>query len=267
MTVTGSKIHKTAFRNDIYFVSILKSVTHDILAGILNLNGHLTKPCHIHLAVEVTGVAADGTILHLEEMLFHDDSVATCNCHENISKLSSLIHLHHLESVHHSLQSLDRIHLSNDDLGTKTLGSHRNTLSAPAITCHDNILSCDDQIGGPVYSVPYRLTCTVTVIEKVLAVCIVDKHHRELEFSGLVELDKSEDTCCCLLATSDDIRNEVCVLCVHKVHKVTAVIDDDVRTDLENATDMRLILLRSCVVPRIYIEACLHESCCYIILS
>ena len=267
MTVTGSKIHKTAFRNDIYFVSILKSVTHDILAGLLNLNGHLTKTCHINLAVEMTGIAADGTILHLEEMLLNYYAVATCNCHEDISKLSSLIHLHHLESVHHGLQSLDRIHLGNDDLSTKTLGSHRNTLSAPAITSHDNILSCNDKVGGPVDSVPYRLTCTVTVIKKMLAVCIVDKHHRELEFSGLVELDKPEDTCSSLLATSDDIRNEVCVLGVHKVHKVATVIDDDVRADLQNATDMCLILLRSCVVPCIYIEACLHESCCYVVLS
>ena len=101
----------------------------------------------------------------------------------------------------------------------------------------------------------------------MLAVCIVHKHHRELQSSCLIELNQPENTCSGLLAASYYIRNKVCVLCVHEIHKVTAVIDDDVRSDLENPSDMVLIFLRRCVIPRKYIEASLNQSSSDIILG
>ena len=101
----------------------------------------------------------------------------------------------------------------------------------------------------------------------MLAVCIVDKHHRELQSLRIVELHESEDTCCGLLATSDYVRNEVSILSVHEVYKVSAIVYDDVRSDLKHAADMSLILLRSCIIPCEYIQTCLDKSCCYVILS
>ena len=101
----------------------------------------------------------------------------------------------------------------------------------------------------------------------MLAVCIVDKHHRELQRLCIVQLNEPEDTCCGLLTTSDHVWNEVCVFCVHEVYKVTAIVDDDVRTDLEHAADVRLVFLRGSIIPCKHIQSCLNEGRGHVVLS
>ena len=101
----------------------------------------------------------------------------------------------------------------------------------------------------------------------MLAVCVVHEHHRELQSTCLVELDKSEDTGCCLLATSDHVRNEVYILCMHEVHEVTAIVDDDIRSHLKNSSDVFLVLLWSSIIPSENIESRLNEGSGNIILG
>ena len=155
MSVTCSEVHQTSLCNDVYLVAVLKSVSHDVLAGWLDLNGNVAEACHVNLAVEVSCIAADGSVLHLHEVILRDHAVTSGNCHEDVSERSSLVHLHHLEAVHYSLHCLDRVDLSHDDLSTETLGAHCNSLSAPAVTRHNDILACHDEVCGTVYSVPY----------------------------------------------------------------------------------------------------------------
>ena len=266
MSVTGCKIHETAFRDDVNLISVGQLIACDVLSCRLYIYSNLTKTSNIHLAVEMARIAADRAILHLEEMLLHDDSVATCNGHEDVTKLRSLLHLHHLESVHHSLHGLDRIHFGHDDLRTKTLCTHRNSLSAPSVTGYNDILACNDEVGSAVDSVPYRLACAVTIIEEMFAVSIVHKHHRELESLCIIELDEPEDACCGLLAASDHTWDEVCVFGMHEIHEVATVIDDDVRSHLEDSSDMGLILLWSSIIPSEHIQSSLDESRSHIIL-
>ena len=101
----------------------------------------------------------------------------------------------------------------------------------------------------------------------MLAVCIVHEHHRELERLRLVELHKAEDACGGLLTTSDDIRNEMGVFCMHKVDKVSSVIDDDVRSHFENPSDVLLIFMRCGIIPCEHIQARMHESGSDIVLG
>ena len=154
MTVTCSEIYKTSFCYDIDLVAVLQSVTGDILSCRLDVFRDLTKTCDIYFAVEMSCVTADCAILHLEEMILYDDCVTACHCHEDISYRSCLLHLHYLESVHHSLHRLDRIHLSDNHFRTKALRSHSNTFTAPSITCHYDILTCNDKVGSTVDTVP-----------------------------------------------------------------------------------------------------------------
>ena len=101
----------------------------------------------------------------------------------------------------------------------------------------------------------------------MLAVCIVHEHHRELERLRLVELDKAENACGGLLTTSDDIRDKMPVFCMHEVDKVSSVIDDDVRSHLENPSDVLLIFLRCGIIPCEHIQARMHESGSDIVLG
>ena len=267
MTITCSKVHKTSLCDDIDLVSVLKSVSDNILTSRFNLLCHLLETSHIHLAVEVTCVAADSAILHIEEVLLSNHAITACHSNEDISKLSSLLHLHHLEAIHNSLHGLDWINLSHNDLSTETLGAHCNTLSAPAVTGNNNILTCNDEVSCTVDTIPYRLACTIAVIEEMLAVSVIHEHHREFECTSLVELNETEDTCSSLLAATDHIRDEISVLSVHKVHKVTAIIDDHIWPNLKNSSDVLLILVRSCIVPCKNVQSCLNESSCDVVLS
>ena len=155
MSVTCCEVDQTTLSYDINLVTVLKSVADDVLAGWLDLNCDLAKTCNIHLAVEVSCVTADSSVLHLHEMILGDDAVAACHCHENVSERSSLIHLHDLEAIHNCLHSLDWINLSHDDLSSKTLGTHCYALSAPSITGYHDILSCHDKVCCTVDTVPY----------------------------------------------------------------------------------------------------------------
>ena len=215
----------------------------------------------------MTCVAADCSVLHLHEVILGNHAVATSHSHEDVSERGSLLHLHHLESIHYGLHSLDRIYLSHDNLSTKTFGTHCNTFTAPAVTCHHDILTGNNEVCCPIDSVPDRLTGTVTVVEQVLAVCIVHKHHRELECTSLIELNKAKNTCCGLLATADNLRNKVLIFSVHEIHEIATVIDDDVRSHLKHSSDVLLVLMSSCIIPCKHIQSRLHKSCCNVVLS
>ena len=267
MSVTSSKVYESSLGNDIDPLTVLQLVFHDIVSSLLSFNCHLLESSHIHLTIEMTCITADCAILHIKEMFLDDNAVTSCNSHEYISDFSRLLHLHHLETIHNSLHSLDRIDFCHNHLSAKTLSSHCNTLSAPSITGYNDILAGYNKICCAVDSIPYRLTCTVSVIKKMLAVCIVNEHHREAEFLRLVELNEAQDSCCGLFTSSNHVRDKVSVLGMHKIYEITAIIDDDVRTNLEHPTDVFLVLLWSRVIPRKNIQASLNEGSCYIILS
>ena len=101
----------------------------------------------------------------------------------------------------------------------------------------------------------------------MLAVSIVDKHHRETQSLGVIELHQAEDTGGGFLAASDHIGNEVCIFSVHEVYKIAAVIDDDMRSHLQHSADMGFVFLRSGIIPCEYIETCMNEGRSYVILG
>ena len=94
----------------------------------------------------------------------------------------------------------------------------------------------------------------------MLAVSIVDKHHRELKRLCLIELLESQDTCSRLLASPDHVRNQIRIFCMHQVNEVTSIVNDDVRSDFEDPADMCFVFLRGRVIPCKNVQACMDES-------
>ena len=267
MSVTCSQIYQAAFCYDIDLIAVLQCISGYILSRRPYFFCNLTEPRDIHLAVKMACIAADRSILHLKEMLLYNDCVAARHRYEYITERCSLVHLHNLEAIHYRFHRLDRIHFGHYNLRSEALGSHCNTLSAPSVTCNNHILACNNEIRGTVDSIPYRLSRAITVVEKMLAVSIVYEHHRETQSLGIVELDEPEDTCSGLLASADHARNEVRIFRMHKIDKVTAVIDDYVRSHFKNPSYMGLIFLRSGIIPGEHIKTGLYKSCRHIVLG
>ena len=110
------------------------------------------------------------------------------------------------------------------------------------------------------------MTRAVTVVEKVLAVGIVYKNHREFEFLCLVHCYKTDNARCGLLTAADNIGNFVLVFGVDKVNKVAAVIDDDVRACLDNARGVTVVLFIGSIVPSENVKSVVNERSRNIVL-
>ena len=82
----------------------------------------------------------------------------------------------------------------------------------------------------------------------MLAVGVVDRHHGKFKLAGLRHYLQAVYSRGRLLAAADDIGDEVCVFCMHEMHKVAAVVDDDIRADPEDFFKAFLILLHGAAV-------------------
>ena len=77
MAVACSKIHQTAFRQDEDPSAGLQDIFLDVGPRHAGADCHFLESGHIDFAIEMTGIAADGTILHGKEMFPADNIVAT----------------------------------------------------------------------------------------------------------------------------------------------------------------------------------------------
>ena len=93
----------------------------------------------------------------------------------------------------------------------------------------------------------------------MLAVCVIYKHHRELELFSLIHSYKADNSRCGFFTAADNIRDKVGIFVVDKVYKVAAVIDDDIGSDLDNLRRMCVIFLRSSTVPRKYVKSAVYK--------
>ena len=122
--------------------------------------------------------------------------------------------------------------------------AHRHTLAAPAVAADHDLLARNDEVRRAHDAVPDALAGTVAVIKEVLAVRIVDKHHRKTQLPGAVHRQQAQDASRRLLAAADDLRDKLRVLRVHPMDEIAAVVDDDVGCRFEHGVDRALVLLR-----------------------
>ena len=75
----------------------------------------------------------------------------------------------------------------------------------------------------------------------MLAVGVVDHDHREAQLARLCHGAQTVNARRGLFAAAYDLRDEVGILRVHEMDKVAAVVDDDVRRDLQHAGEVFVI--------------------------
>ena len=210
---------------------------------------------HVNLDVEVSGVGDDRAVLHPLAVLERDDVFAARDGHKNVTDGGSVHHRHDLVAVHDGLECPDGVNFGHDDFCTEPLRTQGNALAAPAIAAHDHVLTGDDEIRRAHDAVPHGLARAVAVIEQVLAVGVIDHNHREAQRPGAVHDAQAVDARRRLLAAADDLRDEIRELRVHQVHKIAAVVNDDVRPNGEHAAQMRLIRLVRAAIDRVHVHA------------
>ena len=266
MSVPGGKVDKPTLGYDVNLTAVREIILLNILSRRLLTHSEFLELGNIHLAVEMPGVAADRTVLHRKEMLLGDDIVAASDGHEYVALRCGLSHTHNLETIHHGLHRLDRIHLCDNHFRAKALGSHRHALAAPAIAGDNDIFPGHNQVGGPVDAIPDGLARAITVVEEMLAGGVVHKHHRESQPPFTVHRLQTEDSGRGLLAPADDIRDQLRIVLVDHSHKISPIIDDDVRAALDDTPDAVLIFLGSRPVNSKDVQSLVHKGGSHIIL-
>ena len=255
MPVTGRQIDQSALRNDINRLAVRQTVSINIVPRLIDFIRAAIECLHVDLDIEVSGVGDDRTVLHPLAVLERDDVFAARDGHKNVADGGSIHHRHDLVAVHDGLERPDGIDFGHDDFRAEPLRAQGHALAAPAIAAHDHVFTGDDEVRRAHDTVPHGLARAVSVIEQVLAVGVIDHDHRKAQRPGAVHDPQAVDTRRRLFAAADDLRNEIRELRVHQVHKIAAVIDDDIRSDGEHAAQMRLIFLVRAAVDSVHVHA------------
>ena len=77
---------------------------------------------------------------------------------------------------------------------------------------------------------------------------VVHEHHGEAQFTLFVHRLKAEDSGGGLFATADHVSDELRIVFMDHVDKVSTVIDDDVRPDFDNSPDTGFVFFRGRIV-------------------
>ena len=133
---------------------------------------------HIDFAIEVADIANDGFIFHFHHVAAHDNAFATGGGDKNITDRSGFFHSHDLVAFHSSLQSANRIDLSNNDASaeaTHTLGA---TLTYIAETTNDYDFTSNHNVGASLDTIGQRFAAAIKVVELRLGDGVVDVDSR-----------------------------------------------------------------------------------------
>ena len=115
---------------------------------------------------------------------------ATGSGDKDLALRSCLFHSGNLVSGDSSLESIDRINLSDDNTGTKRTEGLGTALSNITITSNNSGLPSNHDIGGTLDTIEEGFATSIKVIELRLGNRVVDIDRRNLEGSLLQHLVK-----------------------------------------------------------------------------
>ena len=144
MSVACRKVNKSAFREYEYPLTCGKLVSLNVLSHLFGFYGICLKPCHINLAVEMSGIAHDCAVFYDCKVFFVDNFVTARNRDKEIADLGCFLHGHYIKSVHYRFDCFYGVNFGNDYSRTEALGSHCCSFTAPAVACYNHDFACND---------------------------------------------------------------------------------------------------------------------------
>ncbi len=126
-------------------------------------------------------IGQNHAISHFCEMLLRDDIPATGNGNEKVAQFGGLFHRHDAKAVIDRLNRFDWVYFSNNHMAAQPGGTHRHASTTPSISCNNHRLARYLNVRGAHNGIPCGLACSVTIIEKVLHVCVINGDHREFQ--------------------------------------------------------------------------------------
>ena len=85
MTVGSGDVYQSALCNNINPLSVRKLVAHDIVSGLFLFHSGLFQSLHVNLAVEVSRIGENCTVLHGEHVVNCDCPCTARSRYENVA--------------------------------------------------------------------------------------------------------------------------------------------------------------------------------------
>jgi len=220
----GGQVHEPALADDIDAPAVLERVLHDELADLARRGGHLAEGSHLELDIEVAGVADDGAVLHGEEVLAPNHRAAAGDGDEHVADPGGLGDGHHAVAVHHGLEPTQRVDLAHGHMGAHALGPAGAPSAAHAVSAHDYVHACQQDVRRAEDAVDGALAGAVAVIEQVLRVGVVHRDDRVLQCTISLHGAQADDPGGRLLGAGDDALEPRAALLVEGRDDIGAVV-------------------------------------------
>lgn len=190
MSSGTSQVDETALSQKDDVSSVGQLVTVNLRLDVVSLGVSL-EPGNVDLTIEVSNVANDGVILHDLHVLRADDRSTTSGGNEDVGLRGSLFQGGNFVTFHGSLESIDRINLSDDDTSTESTEGLGGSLTDITVTSNDGYLTGNHDVSGTLDTIEERFTASVQVIELGLGNAVVNVDGGELQLTlghALVEV-------------------------------------------------------------------------------
>ena len=160
---------------------------------------------------------------------------------EYVAYPRSLCHRHDPVSVHRGFQCPHGIDLGDDRVSPHSLGPQGYALAAPSVPADHYVLACPENVGSPGDPIQGTLARSVTIVEEVLGVGVVDGDDRIFELARLSQTLQADHTCGCLLAPCQQPLQQLRSAGMESRHEIGAVVKGDVRFVVQGRADMPVV--------------------------
>ncbi len=168
-------------------------------------------------------------------LLSKDMDVAGCG-DEHVPERGRIVARHDPVALHSRRERPHRVGLDDNHLGAEpgsTLGDADTAVAVPGD--HDGTSGKED-VRRSQYPVERGLTGAVTIVEEMLGVRVVDRHHREPQDAVLLHRPEPDDTCRRLLHPPD--QRLLGALVVQDRGHVAPVVEYQIRLGVEHGIDV-----------------------------
>ena len=199
MTSRATKVDQTAFRQNENRVAVRERIHVHLRLDFHFFRVAFVQHFHLDFAVEVANIADNRLVLHHAHVLQRDHVQVTGRRHVDVAASQGLFNGGHFVTFHRSLQSIDRIDLSDHNTSAQATQGLRRTLTHVAITANHANLARHHHIGRALDAVCQRFAAAVQVIELRLRYRVVHIDRRDQQRTGFMHLVETVDAGGCFL--------------------------------------------------------------------
>ena len=241
VAVAGGQIHQAALGQQVQRAAVRQLIARNVLPARIDAHRHIRQRLAVDLDVEMARVREEGVILHDLEMPARQHVAAAGRRDEQVALRGSLVHGHDAAAVHGGLERLDGVDLRDDNVRAHALCAHGHTASAVAVARDNDGLARDEQVRRVHDGVPHGLARAVLVVIIMLALRIVDVHHREGQHPGAGAGVQAVDAGRRLLRAAEQVFAQMRIVPAQQVQQVAAVVDDEIRAARERLDEQAAV--------------------------